>query len=406
MSSHDPPTARTTPSPVRALFINSGILGQQTFARFIEDAVIGDRQRIDATQIVVTEGLSLEERIIRRVLCARVWPDGFAGIRNLDFRRYRAELNAGILARRRIRRLERAGAHFDVLHFHRQATAYASVDRMRTTPTIISIDCTQRCVVETSSSALETRTYEPNIRRDGAIFRAARLIISTSHWAADSVRGEYPDCTTDIAVMPNPVQLEAFDPAWIEERHVRAASTAGYAPRVLFMGGDFVRKGGYDLLAAWRDGRLGRLARLDLVTGWPIDSEWLEPGITVHADVVAHSGRWRTLWREADIFVLPTRDEAFGIVFQEAAAAGLPAIGTAINAVPELIHDGASGVLVARGDREALGRALTHLIASPDLRRTMGAHARRLVEKTADPRAYREALINALQTVAQAQGSV
>ena len=64
----------------------------------------------------------------------------------------------------------------------------------------------------------------------------------------------------------------------------------------------------------------------------------------------------------ADIFVMPTRNEAFGLVFQEAAAAGVPAIGTRQNAVPEIIVDGETGLLVARAVTGcAVGRA-----ANPD----------------------------------------
>ncbi len=53
---------------------------------------------------------------------------------------------------------------------------------------------------------------------------------------------------------------------------------------------------------------------------------------------------------------MPTRNEAFGLVYQEAAAAGLPAIGTNHNAVPEIIIDGETGLLVPVGDRDALVR--------------------------------------------------
>ncbi|HKP77001.1 MAG TPA: glycosyltransferase, partial [Longimicrobiaceae bacterium] len=240
---------------IEALFVNSGILGQRTFARFVERAFGAERDGIRATQVVLTDGLSFGERAMRRVLCMRLWPDA-AGVKNLDRHRYRAELNAGLLARGRIRRLEAAGTRFDVLHFHRQTTAYASLERMRRTPSIVSIDCTQRYLVQMAATRAEARSYLPNLRRDGEVFRAARLIVSTSRWAADQLHAEYPDCATPVEVMPSPVLLEHFDPVWAEARYA-AASRPGHRPRVLFMGGDFARKGGHDLLAAWRAGGLG-----------------------------------------------------------------------------------------------------------------------------------------------------
>ena len=157
--------------PTHALFVNSGILGQRTFARFIHNTFADRPEGIQATQVVLTDGLTPAERLLRRLLCLRVWPDGWGGLKNLDLLRYRAEWNAGLLASRRIRQLEASGERFDVLHFHRQATAYASVSRIRTTPTIVSIDCTQRCVLQWARSRLEARTYRLNVRRDGEIFQ-------------------------------------------------------------------------------------------------------------------------------------------------------------------------------------------------------------------------------------------
>ena len=52
---------------------------------------------------------------------------------------------------------------------------------------------------------------------------------------------------------------------------------------------------------------------------------------------------------------MPTRNEAFGLVYQEAAAAGLPAIGSRLNAVPEIIADGDTGLLVTPGGHPRAG---------------------------------------------------
>jgi glycosyltransferase involved in cell wall biosynthesis len=384
----------------RALFINGGILGLRTFARFVDDAFVRWPADIEASQTILSDGLTTGDRVLRRLLCTRLWNDGWAGVKNLDLHRWRAEFNAGLVARHRIRELESVGGRFDVLHFHRQATAYASVARMRETPSIVSMDCTQRPLVEAAQSALERRTYAPNVKRDGEIFRAARLIVCTSQWAADSVRSEYPDCETEIAVMPDPVLLDLFDPAWPEARHARWTADPNAKPRVLFIGGDFPRKGGYDLLDAWRRGRLWERASLDLVTGWPIAADALPPGVTLHNSVAAHSDAWRALWRNADLFVLSTRDEAFGLVFQEAAAAGLPAVGTRINAIPELVLHDETGLLVPPGDPDALVTAMDRLIASEEMRRFMGARARALVERAADPDRYRDRLSAAILKLA------
>lgn len=266
----------------------------------------------------------------------------------------------------------------------------------------MSIDSTPRIVLQHARSALERRSYAPGVKRDGEIFQAARLIVSTSEWAVRTIREDYPDCTTESAVMPHPVPRPAGSDDWIAERSARAA--AGARPRVFFMGGDFPRKGGFDLLDTWRAGRFHERADLDVATSWPIDERQLPPGVTLHRGITPHSAAWLTLWRNADVFVLPTRDEAFGIVFLEAGAAGLPAIGTRINAVPEIIRDGDTGLLVPVGDQAALARALDALLAAPDRRRDMGTRARAWTHERADPERYASQLAAWMKRIAADTG--
>ena len=127
----------------------------------------------------------------------------------------------------------------------------------------------------------------------------------------------------------------------------------------------------------------------------------LSAGVTVHTSVVAQSPKWSDLWRQADLFVLPTRDEAFGLAFQEAAAAGLPSIGTRLNAVPELVKDGVSGLLVPPGDRAALAAALDHLLGDAQRRREWGSHGRAAIVRTAHPDVYRGRLTSAIRRAAR-----
>jgi glycosyltransferase involved in cell wall biosynthesis len=120
----------------------------------------------------------------------------------------------------------------------------------------------------------------------------------------------------------------------------------------------------------------------------------------VRRNVDSYSPEWSDLWRDADLFVMPTRHEAFGVVFQEAAAAGLPRIGTNVNAVPELIADGVSGLLVPPRDPAALVRAIRTLVQSPDLRRRFGLASRARIVESANPEDYRRRLIDVIQMAA------
>ncbi|HLE83314.1 MAG TPA: glycosyltransferase, partial [Thermoanaerobaculia bacterium] len=102
----------------------------------------------------------------------------------------------------------------------------------------------------------------------------------------------------------------------------------------------------------------------------------------------------------ADLFVLPSLDDAFPTALLEAMAAGLPVVATRAGGIPEIVDDGATGVLVPAEDPAALARAVAALLADPAARRALGRAGRRRVAErfsTADwlgrlERVYAEAL--------------
>ena len=357
---------------MRALFINSGILGHRAVAGLLRDT-IALLPSVVATHVDLSRDLTLGDRLIRRAFSLPLAPrSGPAG--NLDLRRWREELNVGLLAARRISQVERTST-FDVLHFHTQASAYASVGRMKQTPAIVSIDATQHLASLEAASSLSKLTYKPNMSHDGRVFAHAAAITATSEWAARDLAAHYPSCAQRVHVMPYPVRPIADD-AWMRHRtSVAPVTEPAERVRVLFMGGDFPRKGGFDLLDAWRAGGFGSRATLDLVTDWPLAAGDLPDGVSLVRNIAPYTPAWFDLWRRADFFVMPTRHEAFGMVFQEAAAAGVPAIGTRINAVPEIVINGVTGMLVEPADRDDLVRAMSLLVESADLRQRLAAAA-------------------------------
>ena len=367
----------------RALFVNSGILGHASVARLFQRVAEADPS-LDATHVDLSAALTTGERVLRRVMCAGPVP-GSSPAAALALPRLRHELHAGVQAARRIRALERAGEAFDVIHFHTQATAYASLGRMRRMPSVVSIDVTQRLASGEPPAGLARLDYAPNAALDRLVFRAAAAVTATSRWAADDLLRAQPALADRVYVMPYPVPLEGFDAAWMTER---AGRTAGEPVRVLFVGGDWARKGGPELLEAWRAGGFTERARLDVVSDSPLVRPMDAGGLSVHRGVRAYTPQWFELWRCADVFAMPTRGEAFGMVFQEAAAAGLPALGTRINAIPEIVQHGATGLLVPPGDPRALVDALGRLIEDAPLRARMGDAARARIEQTASFERY------------------
>ena len=80
--------------------------------------------------------------------------------------------------------------------------------------------------------------------------------------------------------------------------------------------------------------------------------------------------------RDADIFVMPSRWEPFGIALIEAMAVGLPVVATETDGPRDIIEPGVDGILVSTGDIEALGQAILKLCQSPDLRVVLAKKAK------------------------------
>jgi len=82
------------------------------------------------------------------------------------------------------------------------------------------------------------------------------------------------------------------------------------------------------------------------------------------------------LFRDHDIFVFPTYQEAFGLVLLEAMQWRLPVIATIEGAIPEIVEEGETGFLVPKRDHEALAHRLACLLGDPSRRAQMGERGR------------------------------
>jgi glycosyltransferase involved in cell wall biosynthesis len=236
--------------------------------------------------------------------------------------------------------------------------------------------------------------YYRRPRRGGLAYTLARLAERSlwsrvtmftpwSNWAADSLRRQGV-AEDRIRVLPPGVDLDQWRPR-------RDPGRAAHGKlRLLFVGGDFDRKGGQILLDVFRS-RFADRCDLDVVTPDAVESS---------GDVRVHRARPNSpllheLYRRADLFVLPTRAECFGLATVEALASGLPAIVGDVGGARDIVDDGVTGWLIEPNATDlawALERALEHRNLLPQ----MGWRARSVAEERFDGRRNDAQLVEVL----------
>ena len=82
------------------------------------------------------------------------------------------------------------------------------------------------------------------------------------------------------------------------------------------------------------------------------------------------------LYAGSDVFVLPSYEEAYGTVYGEALAAGLPVIGWRTGNLPNLAVDGREGIVLEPGDLAGLASALERVASDDEYRERLSAAAR------------------------------
>lgn len=222
--------------------------------------------------------------------------------------------------------------------------------------------------------------------------RRAACVLAPSRYAARAIERDYRVPAGRIKVVPEPIALAAW-------RRLLAAAPpyVHRRPVVLCVAHLYPRKDIATLLRA--------LAILDAdcevhVVGAGPESQRLQRlaarlGLGARVRFCGHLSRAALAaeYLAADIFCLPSRQEAFGIVLLEAMAAGLPIVAANAAAIPELVEDDVNGRLFPAGDPHALAAALAALLQSPSERLRLGAQGRHAVERFDAPRVAAEFLL-------------
>lgn len=286
----------------------------------------------------------------------------------LDFYSARWRWAASWSARRRLDATLRDGG-VDAVLVNTQSVGLAMRDLADRMPLFVAADATFRQLARggwfgrgARSPLFHPVTLAPLLRPERDLFHRARGVFAWSEPVRRSLVTEYGVPEGRVTVLPPSVHVPA----------AVAPQPRNARPKLLFLGGDFQRKGGHLLLEAFRRGLASR-CELHVVTQTAVPAT---EGVHVHRGVTWGSPAWRALWETADLFVFPSRLETFGIVLVEALAFGVPVVSSTVGAARDILDEGRAGLLVEDGDAAAFARAIEHALDDPAATARRVAHGR------------------------------
>ncbi|MFM7617599.1 MAG: glycosyltransferase family 4 protein [Actinomycetes bacterium] len=357
----------------RVLFLSENNGGHSTMHLGIRAGLAHD-DRIVPTFVDVPP-----PRLLRRAVSVQI--PGLARL-DLDLASQRGQLATSATARRLLRA---AAGTYDVLHVYTQHAALTSRDILRAGPSVVATDAAGHDVARLLPYRRPTvwteRQRGLRERLERPVWDAATLVLTKSEWAARSLREDYGVTPDRLRVVPLGIEVPPTAPARVP--HER--------PTITFVGRSLARKGGLTLLDLFR-ARWADRFELHLVTKEAVAPT---PGVIVHRDFEPGDPRLADLFARTDVLAFPTETDTFGYAALEAMSAAVPVVARRTSALPEIVVDGGTGLLVGAGPEE-LAAAIEAILGDPERARAMGEAGRRRMLERFDARVTTGALVDVL----------
>lgn len=267
-----------------------------------------------------------------------------------------------------------ASQPFDLIHAHAAlpcGDAAASLSRWLGIPFVVSVHGMDAFFERQAGPALARWCHS----KSAGVFRRARAVVCVSEKVRSAVAAETEARTT---VIYNGVDADRFCPA----------PESSATPTILSVGNLIPTKDHTLLLRAFAEISMEfELCRLEIIGEGTERARLvsLAADLGIAGKVTFHGKQSREVVARAmqscSIFALPSRYEGLGCVYLEAMACGKPAIGCAEQGIDEVINHGDNGFLVSPGSKAELVQNLRVLLLNQDLRRRIGAAARKTIEK-------------------------
>jgi glycosyltransferase involved in cell wall biosynthesis len=220
--------------------------------------------------------------------------------------------------------------------------------------------------------------------------RAAAVVAISEALAREAVASGFP--AERIHLIPHGIDMTEYAPAAGEEKTARRRALGLPLDKLLavYTGRLIEGKGLETLLAAMRS--LADVPALHLVLVGSGAGQVISIEDKLRQEAAAEALRGRVTFtgrvddvaaylQASDVFVFPTLDEALGMSVVEAQACGLPAVASRTGGVPDVVEDGATGILVPPGEAGPLAQALRALVADPESRQRLAFAARSRAEQ-------------------------
>ena len=198
------------------------------------------------------------------------------------------------------------------------------------------------------------------------LYQGLDYIFPMSEWLRQSFINDF-GCKPDKVVAVG---------AGVNLEYIPKIETKDYTSKnILFVGVDFIRKGGNDLLEAFDIVRKKMPSASLTIIGPTLRN--LPENVCCIGRISKNTSegekKLHQFYEDASIFVLPSHYEPFGISLAEAMAHKLPCVGTRTCAIPEIIDDGKTGFLTPVGDPRALADKILDLLEHNEIMRQFGA---------------------------------